>query len=252
MEKERLEKIKELLMEQGTVYVDDLSNRFQVTTMTIRRDLSKLSAENPAIRRCRGGAMLVTDITIEATFPDKSVMNIDAKETIVRRALPLIQEGQTIYLDAGTTCYELAKLLIERPVPVEIVTNDLRTAYLLSRKNYSVLVTGGGVERETGCLIGNFAESTLRMIHIDLAFLGATSIDENFVVSTPTQDKAFMKRLVLAQSGAAYLLVDQSKFYHRSRYPIYRLDALSGIFTDKVFSGESLDLMEKYHIRLMK
>lgn len=251
MERVRLKKTKELLMENSAVRVEDLAAKFEVSPMTIRRDLSKLAAADPNIRRCRGGAMLVTDITSEATFPDKSIVSITEKKALAQRAFPLIQAGQIIYLDAGTTCYELAKLLAEHPMDVEVVTNDLQTAALLGEKHYSVLLTGGALEPGTSCLLGSFAEAALRMLHLDLAFLGATSIDDAFQVSTPTQAKAFMKRLVLAQSAQAFLLADTTKFHHRSRYPIYDLEDLDGVFTDMAFSAEDLELIEKRHINIM-
>lgn len=251
MERQRLERTKQLLMENRAVRVEELVDLFGVSPMTIRRDLDKLAAENYHIRRCRGGAILVTDITFEEPYPHKLVRNLEEKQEIAARAFSLLQNGQLLYLDAGTTCYEVAKLLVLHPMQIDVVTNDLHTAMLLGENGYRVFSTGGTVERETGCLLGDFAENNLKLFCFDIAFLGATSIDEKFEVSTPTQEKASLKRLVLSRSEHVYLLADQTKFFHRSHYAMYRLDQFDGIFTNKTFLEKNMEILRQREISVL-
>ena len=251
MERERLERTKQLLIENRAVRVDELVSMFDVSPMTIRRDLDKLAAENNHIRRCRGGAIFVTDITFEETYPKKQILNLDGKQEIAQRAFNLLKSGQLLYLDAGTTCHEVAKLLVLHPLRIDVVTNDMHTALLLGENGYRVYSTGGTVEQETGCMIGDFAENTVKMFCFDIAFMGATSIDENFEVSTPTQEKAFLKRLVLSRSKHSYMLADQTKFFHRSHYYMYTLKEFDGVFTNKEFIEKNIEILQQLEIALL-
>ncbi len=251
MEQERLARTQKLLLEEKSVRVDELAELFGVTPMTIRRDLDKLVAENPQIRRCRGGAVLVTDIHTEETYPAKLVLNLEEKQDIARRAFTLLRPGQLIYLDAGTTCFEVARLLMQQPIDLAVVTNDLHTAGLLTESGYHVLVIGGRVEKGTGCLIGDLAENALKGFCFDLAFLGATAVNENFEVLTPTPEKVALKKLILARASRSYLLTDHTKFFHHSHYVIYSLEDFDGIFTTAGFAERNQEMLSGRSINLL-
>ncbi len=243
MARERLERTNQRLREERAVRVDELAELCGVTLMTIRRDLDKLVADNHHIRRCRGGAVMVTNITAEESYPSKLVLNLEEKQEIAKRAHALLEPGQLLYLDAGTTCYEVARLLTIHPIPLDVVTNDLHTASLLSENGYHVFLTGGTVEESTGCLIGDFAEDTIKHFCFDVALIGATSIDENFEVSTPTIEKVALKQLILSRSRRAWLLVDHTKFFHHSHYAMYSLEDFDAVFTSQEFIEKNAVLL---------
>ncbi len=251
MEQERLARTRQLLMDEKSVRVDELAELFGVTSMTIRRDLDKLVNENPQIHRCRGGAVLVTDIHTEETYPAKLVLNLEEKQAIARRAYMLLRPGQLLYLDAGTTCFEVARLLAQQPINLDVVTNDLHTASFLTECGYHVLVIGGRVEKNTGCLIGDMAENSIRGFCFDLAFLGATAVNENFEVLTPTPEKVTLKKLILSRATRTYLLTDHTKFFHHAHYVIYTLEDFDGVFTTQSFVEKNEIMLRERNIQML-
>ena len=107
---ERQAKIAELIRVQGSVQVDDLAHDLKVSTMTIRRDLEKLQEDN-ILERCHGGAVAKQEVT----YADKSTSHMQDKVRLAARCAPLVSAGDNIYLDAGTTTYEIAKAIQNVP-----------------------------------------------------------------------------------------------------------------------------------------
>lgn len=252
IEEERIKNINQLLVQNKVVSVNQLVSIFSVSPMTIRRDLSKIIESDPNVKRCHGGAALIMDVKDEDSFSKKLELNIEGKQKIADRALEFIHDGDLIYLDAGTCVYELANKIISIGLNVSVVTNDLRTALLFQGSCISVIVIGGELEKDTGCVLGCYAMDFLNIVRPNIAFMGASAIDEDFNVMTPTIDKTFMKSKVISVSQQAYMLVDKNKFYKHSAFIIYSLRDFSGVITDRVFSEEEERLAQQLKIRLLR
>lgn len=235
---ERLEKIIEIIRRNGSAQVEELAKSLGVSTMTIRRDLERLDEEG-VVERCHGGAIAKKEVT----YADKQVSNKEEKRKLAEQCVPFIKEGFTIFLDAGTTIYEIAKR-IDHIKDLMVVTNDLEIARLLKDTPVELIICGGYIQKSTGSILGYYASTMMSDFRFDAGFFGAASIDEKLNVLTPTIDKAFLKRQLLEQCRQSYLVVDDSKFRKRAMTKIHHLSDYSGIVTDHIFSYRENEIVK--------
>lgn len=206
--------------------VEKLSKDLGVSAMTIRRDLSYLS-ENGFVERCRGGATL----KMETPYKDKKIHNAKAKIKIAERAASFVKSGDSVFLDAGTTTFQIAKLLSERD-DLTFVTIDIEIAHFLRNSKSRVIVCGGEIQKSTNAIMGYFANNMLNQIRLDIAFIGVACIDSSFSLFTPTSIKAELKNIILDNSSSAYVVADSSKFNKSALVKINNLSNYSGLITD--------------------
>ncbi|MDR3645337.1 MAG: DeoR/GlpR family DNA-binding transcription regulator, partial [Clostridia bacterium] len=200
LENERISRIRNILSREKSVNVESLSKLYHVSAMTIRRDLEKITRSDERIRRCRGGAIVLEDVKTEDEFEGKLSLNISGKRKIALRAIEEISGDDVIYLDAGTTTFELAKLINHSSLRVTVITNDILIAKELVRDEIEVIVTGGSLQKSTWCMIGGIAEGAVKRFKPNVAFMGCTAIDEGFNVLTPTLEKTTMKPIITRSS----------------------------------------------------
>lgn len=229
---ERQMKIIDLISKNGSVQVDELAKMLDVSLMTIRRDLEKMKQEGK-IDRCHGGAI----VKREVPYTEKRVLETEGKHLIAEQSIRLIKKGQVVYLDAGTTTYEIAKRLMDIP-NLTIITNDLEITHLLLESNANLLICGGLVQKSTGSMIGALANMMMDNLRVDIAFLGAQSIDDQYNVLTPTMDKAVMKQTICKNAKEKYLVVDSSKFGRQALIKINHLSDYTAVITNKSFTPE--------------
>ncbi len=229
---ERHLKIIELISQNGSVHVEDLAKTLDVSLMTIRRDLEKLRQEG-RIDRYHGGAVIKREIP----YTEKLTLETDVKHQIAKMSAKLIKKGNIVYLDAGTTTYEIAKAIHDIP-NLTIITNDIEIARLLMESTANLIICGGAVQKSTGSMIGALANQIMDNLRVDVAFMGAQSIDEQFNVLTPTMDKAVMKQTICKNSTEKYLAVDSSKFGRQALIKINHLSNYTAVITNKKFTSE--------------
>ena len=148
---ERQSKIIEMTERKGSVQVEELASELKVSAMTIRRDLVKLQEEGK-LERCHGGAVAKQ----EENYAQKQTSNKTEKEKIAGMCASFVAEGDIIFLDAGTTTYEIAKR-IKGIKNTLIVTNDLEIARLLEDGEPELFICGGRVQKSTGSMFGRYA-----------------------------------------------------------------------------------------------
>lgn len=229
---ERHLKIIEIISKNGAVQVDELAKILDVSLMTIRRDLEKLKLEG-RIDRCHGGAV----IKREVPYTEKQVLETEEKHRIAEQCVNLVKKGNVVFLDAGTTTYEVAKLIKDIP-NLTVVTNDIEIARLLLHSTVNLVICGGTVQKSTGSMVGALANQMMDNMRLDVSFMGAQSIDEQFNVMTPTLDKAVMKQTICRNSKEKYLLVDRSKFARQALIKINDLSGYTAVITNKRFTAE--------------
>lgn len=226
---ERQLKILGMIQDNGSVQVEELAKELVVSPMTIRRDLEKLQKEG-LVERCHGGAVSKKEVN----YAVKSIRNHEQKVRIAKKAAEFIREGTTVFLDAGTTTYEIAALILELG-DMTVVTNDLEIARLLKNSKTELFFCGGYIMKETGSTVGYYATQMMENFRFDTGFFGAAAIDEEFHVLTPTIDKAFLKRQLAHQSRQSFLVADDSKFNRQGLNLINRLADYTGVITDHNF-----------------
>lgn len=242
----RREAIIKYLEEDEAVAVDKLAEKLDVSTMTIRRDLQYLEEQGIA-KRTHGGAILDSTLTIEVPYRDKEIRNKDEKRRIAELAHSMIKNGQVVGLDAGTTTMEIAKRIVDMN-GLTVVTPDVIIAgYLSQNSRLDVLCTGGYVQNQTGTCMGNITEKFLRKINIDIAFIGTSALDDESI-TTPTFEKAELKKQIINSSKKVVLTTDSSKYGEVNFVKICKLSDLDCIIMDGSIEEENLNRLRENEV----
>jgi DeoR/GlpR family transcriptional regulator of sugar metabolism len=224
---ERRRRIVDLLASHERAEVGELAARFAVSESTIRRDLQLLS-ERGVLERTRGGALHPS--RFEPSFGQKSTESRAEKEAIAAEAVRLIDEGQTILLDAGTTTLELARALRMRR-DITVVTNSVPIALELANRVVLIL-TGGVVKESTLALIGPIAERSIEQMHVDIAFIGMNGVSATAGLTTPTLEEAATKARMIGAARLAVVLADSTKLGAVTFARVAGIDEVDVIITD--------------------
>lgn len=233
---ERQRTICDLVLERGRLSVAELSRRFGVTGMTIRRDLAALEEEG-AITRTHGGCVPAAGAAMELPFAEKEGRGRPEKRAIAREAVSRLPEEAAVYLDTGTTAAEVARLLPAHR-RLHVFTNNLQAALeLQGREGVRVTVYGGELGRRSPDLTGEAALAQLRQVRVDLAVVGADGVDpergEFYAADLAT---ATLSRAAQAQAGRVLACIDSSKFGTHGRALAGRLGDGVTLVTDSRLS----------------
>ncbi len=250
---ERKRRIVEILSTQGRVKVDDLSDMFNISKVTIRNDLRELEKEKPWIKRIYGGAVIQEGSKLEISFREKERKNIEEKVCIARKAVEFIRPGDSVIFDGGTTTLQIAKELKKASIEdVTVVTNSLFIAVELVDVPTVELIVTGGVKRENSySLIGPLSEKVLSEVHVDKAFLGTTGFSKNCEFMTPSIMEAETKRRLMAVSDKHFIVTDSSKFDRVAFAVFARGDEIDYVLTDKGISEDVKRLLEENGIEVI-
>ncbi|ARK28963.1 DeoR/GlpR family DNA-binding transcription regulator [Halalkalibacter krulwichiae] len=206
---ERQKQILDLLKIQTTIKIHELVKKTGASESTIRRDLTELE-QAKKLKRIHGGATLLKRILDEPTIAEKTVKNSQEKVRIAEKAASIIEEGDCIFLDAGTTTVEMIPFLMDKDITV--VTNGITNISLLADLNIETHVIGGYVKTGTRASVGRNAIRLIETFRFDKAFLGVNGISEFDGCTTPDPEEAFIKEYAKKCSRQSYVLVDHSKF----------------------------------------
>jgi len=249
LQAERRNLIVEHMNTYGKLVVEDIAKELNTSPMTIRRDLKYLE-DNNIIKRTHGGAVLRNMLTDEMPYKQKCKKFVSEKSRIANFAVSLIYEGGTIILDAGTTNMEIAKRLKDLK-KVKVITTDLMiAAYLSQYKHVEIYCTGGLIEGLTGACSGSKAREFLESIHADIAFLGASAIDVDLGLSSPSIEKVGVKQQMIKSAEKAILVADHGKFGKKSFAKICPLNQFDCIITDSGIDKEILDKIQHRGIQI--
>ena len=245
---ERQDRVRQLLEEQGTVSVKEISDELGVSDMTIRRDLEELAALGE-LERVHGGARSAQGrsrsmLRHEYSHSEKRTKHANEKLQIAQKAVSLIEEDSTVFLGTGTTVEQMASIL--PAFHLRIITNSLSVFNLLeSREDCELCLVGGMYRRRTAAFVGPTAEDTLRAIGIDTAFIGANGVLDNDI-STSNMDEGRIQQLAFGKADARYLIVDGSKVGKRDFYTFYHLDDLDAVVCEPGISADDRAAIENY------
>jgi len=207
--KTRQEEILEILGKEGYRSVAWLSKYFDVSDMTIRRDLMDFEKRG-LIRRTHGGAFSGGKSIIELDFSIRQNLNLSQKKAIGKLASRLIKEGGKYFLDAGTTTLEMARNIAN--ISCVILTNSPPIAYELeSRSNIKAILTGGSLRRDTHSLVGEVALEAISRFKVDNTFLGTGGIDLERGLTHSTIEEIPVKKGAASIAREVVVLADTSK-----------------------------------------
>ncbi|RAV22392.1 DeoR/GlpR family DNA-binding transcription regulator [Paenibacillus contaminans] len=241
----RQQQILDLISLEGEVRIAELKEAFPVTEMTIRRDLEKLE-DTGAIKRTFGGAIFVgKDIALQ----ERSGMLTEEKIRIGRKAAALIQPGESVFIDGGTTTLQVARFL-PPDRNVTVVTNALNVAAELTAKHIPTMLIGGVLVEATNSLVGPIAASNVAGMAFDRVFLGATGVNIEHGFSNSNMYEAEIKRLAIRQAAETNIVLDHSKFGNRVLVSFAPLDGVHRIVTDRLPDDELQRACREAGVRL--
>lgn len=226
---QRSERILAQIYERGRVTVKALAGEMGVSEATVRRDLRSL-AQSGQIELVYGGARLLRNS--DYSFRSKAMRNVEAKRVIGRLAADLVGDADQIFIDSGTTSFELACRLKQKR-GLCIIVNSARLALELDGPGLSVILVGGQYRQDRMDTTGPLATSAIEQLRGYVAFIGADGLSMDFGLTASDIESAHLYRLATANARETVLLVDHSKFEAPSLFKIVEWDAISRVVTDQ-------------------
>lgn len=228
----RHDEILSLVEQHGELSVSQLSKILGVSEVTVRSDLNTL-VPTGQIRRVRGGVQRPLKLNRETPLEQTSLRHTAAKRRIGQAAANLIQDGETVFLDVGSTTTEVARAIRPTLQGVTIITNGLNIAVELERlPNVQVIVTGGTLRRLQHSLVNPYGMALLGQIHADRLILGCNGVDVQHGITNSNHEEAEIKRIMAERAGEIVVVADHSKIGQVSRAHIAPLSAVSILITD--------------------
>ena len=230
MESFRKAQILELARHEGQVIVDELAARFDVTTQTIRRDLSEL-ADVGKLERVHGGAIMPASLR-NPGYRARRVLQEDAKRAIAELCAKQIPANASVLLNIGTSTEAVARALLDRE-NLTVVTNNLNVADILSEnETCKIIVTGGMLRRDDGGLVGDLTTEAIRQFKVDYAVIGTSALDCDGNLLEFDLQEVRASRAIIEYSARTFLVADKSKLERSAPVRIASLSEIDAIFTD--------------------
>ncbi len=247
---DRRRQIYELIREEGSARVSQLSKTFGVSEPTIRSDLEKLETQTLVVRDHGGAYLRGIDALVRSQTLHHGE-NAEQKRLIGRKAAELVGDYDTLILDSGSTVTSLAGNLLDRQ-GLHVVTNALNIALLLgSVPSFTVHVTGGEFKAPTLSLTGEHAAALFENVFVDKLFLAAAGVSLESGLTYPGLSDLPVKRAMIRAARTVYLLADSSKIGRKSFATLGNLSAVHVLITDAGIDGSSRRGFESFGIEVL-
>lgn len=243
---ERNKQILEILSANGYATVKELGAALGVSEMTIRRDLKGLASRGKVVRH-HGGAY--GEEGLEHPFGQRQREHREAKQAIGAYAATLVQPGQALFLDGGTTALEVARHL--KVESLTVVSNCLPALQVLGRmENIKVIGLGGELLHDNQVFVGLDALESLKHLYADVAFLATTCLSLGHGLTNRNREESQIKRLMAANANRVVLLMDSSKINNRTFSHICDIDVIDTIVSDEGLGERDRQRLEQAGIRV--
>lgn len=235
---ERKQKVLEMIQANGSMATSELAKIVGASPITLRRDLTILESMG-LIKRTHGGAISKSiENRMELSFFEKSRHNLEEKIRIAQKASEMIQVGDTIMLDAGTTTFQIAKHIKEK-MDIHVLTNSVYNLLELAESpGIEMSLTGGSLRKISRSLIGPLAIQSLKSIRAGKLFLGATGVSLDQGLTSPNMIEAQTKITMIRSADTVILVVDHSKFGKTTLGKFAELDEVQVLITDRKAPSE--------------
>jgi DeoR/GlpR family transcriptional regulator of sugar metabolism len=248
-QEKRLDAIAELVLASGTLRIDDLSEIFAVSSMTIHRDLDLLD-QRGILRKSRGAATAVASSLFEASTEYRIRQSKQAKKSLALAALALIEPGQSVMMDDSTTGLHLARLLPEK-LPLTVITNFQRVADLLiNNPGIQTILTGGQFYRWCDAYMGTIALNAVHSLRADIVFMSSPAVT-NGVCYHQHHDAVLLKQAMLESAEHKVLYLDHTKFKMRALHAHLKISDFDTVIVDSETAPENISQIEDTGVRLI-
>lgn len=247
---ERQKKILEILSSDGAVSVSRLSTELSVTEETVRRDLEKLEKQE-FLKRTHGGAVALDENTNEMSLEKRKSTNVEAKQQIAKLAASQVNEGDTIFLDASTTTFFMAKEL-KSMHNITVITNSLRVIVELDGCEFIKVISVGGVLSNNQSFVGTFAESSIAEKYVaSKMFFSSKGVTAENGILESNEHESGIKQKMLKNSRHKYYLCDKSKIGRVGFVKLAHLNEINYMITDSTPEGELMEKLEELEIAVL-
>lgn len=244
MKPARTTAIRQLLFAKGQMSIAEIAAAVQASEPTVRRDLTLLESDG-VIVRTHGGARIAEEAGGEVAFETRERLRLPEKRAIGEAAYDLLRPGSSVFLDAGTTVLQLARLIRLRPIPLNVFTNCLPLAQVLMYvPELSVTLLGGTMRAENASMVGALAEEALGKLRFNQIFLGMGALGEDGAIYTVDPQEARLNAVTLERSDAAVILADSAKFGTYLTHRVGSVGARMRFITDAGLSAEWRERLE--------
>lgn len=246
---ERRQHILAIAQNEGRVRVRDLSKALGISQITIRKDLDHLQARG-LLQRSHGGALPAhPGALFDPSLKEKEKSHHYEKERIGAAAAELVQEGQCVMLDSGTTTTAVGHAL-KKFSNLTVITNAVNIAAELTSTNLEVILTGGILRKNSFSLVGPLAEDMLAEMHADILFLGVDGFDFEIGLTTPNLLESRVNRAMVNGAAKVVAVCDSTKFDRRSLSRIVPVSAIHHIITDSALPKATLETLQSLNLQV--
>lgn len=248
---ERQKKILEILNAEGSVMVSRLSAELGVTEETVRRDLEKLEAKE-LLRRTHGGALPIDEGNYEFSLERRKELNVETKQALARKAAQYIATGDTIFLDASTTTFYLAKE-IKGMKNVTIITNSIRVINELSGIEGLKVIAVGGIVSNNQSLVGAMTENYIKdNLFADKTFFSSKGIGSNSIILESNEQECFIKQSMVKNSRVNFYLCDNTKIGKVGYMRITTFNDIDYLITNAEIKGVLKATLDECEVQIIK
>jgi DeoR/GlpR family transcriptional regulator of sugar metabolism len=236
---ERLQMILEKVRDTGKATVVELSEHFEVSDITIRRDLKEL-AEQGLIRRAHGGAVYSINEPDDPPVIQRMLQNRDAKERIGRATAALINDNESVFIGSGSTATYVARHLMERQ-NLTVITNAISIATeLAAARHLTVVVLGGMLRPSELSMVGHITEQALREVRMNKVVIGIGAISLKAGLTSDYMPEVMTDRAIFDMASNLILVADHSKFGNVASAYVASVDRITTLVTDNQTDPEML------------
>ncbi len=245
---ERQQAIMDLLVAEGAVELDDLSNRFAVSKMTIHRDLDELEGDG-LLRKIRGGASIESGTQFESDFRFRERQGGPAKTSMAEAALQLVEPGMTVMINDGSMAAILGRRLVTKR-PLIVITNNAAVIDALRGEAGITLIALGGVySSKFNAYLGKVTEDTLAQLRADIAFISSPAA-QGLDVFHMDDDVVRAKRAMIEQATRRCLLINHTRFGNAALYRLAALSEFDDIITDEAPDEKTMAELDRAGLTL--
>ena len=245
---ERQERILDLTRRYGFVAIEDLAQRFSVTTQTIRRDINRLCAQS-ALRRYHGGAGLPSSVE-NLAYSARQVLCLEEKRRIATLVARHVPDQASLFINIGTTNEEVARALMAHK-GLHVITNNLNVAGILSgNPEFEIIVAGGVVRSRDRGIVGEAALDLIGQFKVDIGIIGISGIDADGNLLDFDYREVRVAQRIMANSAQVFLAADHTKFGRNAMCRSAQVEQLDALFTDRPPAQTYCEILETAGVAL--
>jgi len=237
---------KQLLLDRlsrdGRIVARNLSDELGISEDTIRRDLREL-AKSGLLLRVHGGALPSSSAT--TTLEKRALINQDGKTQIGRAAAALIEPGQVVVLDGGTTIKELVKNLPKQLKATVVTHSPTIASELINHASIEVILIGGRLFKHSGVAVGAAAIESINRIRADVYFMGVTGVHLEMGLTTGDYEESYIKAAFIRAAAETVVLASQEKLNAVSPFTVARLEEISTLVVERLTEQKTLEAFRK-------